>query len=134
MKPLFARINTVLAWVIFLGCAVLIYLIALSYFGGADATLHGSVGRILFLVSLLLTVTALISRSSRWNVALSILIPLMFFAQGMFIYLPPLPPAGRALHALNGLTIMVFCYLLANGRARATVESAPTPSAGLAGD
>lgn len=134
MKPLFARINTILAWVIFLGCAVLIYLIALSYFGGVDATLHGSVGRILFLVSLLLAVTSLISRSSRLNVVLSIQIPFMFFAQGMFIYLPPLPPAGRALHALNGLTFMAFCYLLANGRAKAAVESAPAPSAGLVGD
>lgn len=134
MKPLFARINTILAWVIFLGCAVLIYLIALSYFGGADASLHGSVGRFLFLLSLLLAVTALVARSSRLNIAVSLQIPFMFFAQGIFIYLPPLPPAGRALHALNGLTIMAFCYLLANGRAKAIVESALAPSASLAGD
>ena len=99
MKPLFARINTILAWVIFLGCALLIYLIALSYFGGADVSLHGSVGRILFLLSILLAVTPLVSRSNRLNVAMSIQIPFMFFAQGMFTYLPPLPPAGRALHA-----------------------------------
>lgn len=134
MKPIFARIHTVLAWLIFLGCALLFYLIALSYFGGADASLHGAVGRILFVLSLLLAVAALICRSNRLNIALSIQIPLMFLAQGMFIYLPPLPPAGRALHALNGLTIMVFCYLLANGRAKATAESSPSPSASLAGD
>jgi hypothetical protein len=41
----------------------------------------------------------------------------------MFIYLPSLPPVARAFHALNGLTIMAFCYLLANGRARATLKS-----------
>jgi hypothetical protein len=29
----------------------------------------------------------------------------------------------RAIHALNGLAIMVICYSLANGRARALVES-----------
>ena len=60
--------------------------------------------------------------------------PVMLFAQGMFIYLPSLPPAGRALHALNGLTIMAFCCLLANGRAKANVESAHLSSVKLAGD
>lgn len=60
--------------------------------------------------------------------------PVMLFARGMFIYLPSLPPAGRALHALNGLTIMAFCYLLANGRAKAAVVSDQVSSVKLAGD
>jgi hypothetical protein len=134
MKPLFARIHTVLAWLIFLGCALLIYLIALAYFGGVSASMHGEVGRILFVLSLLMLIASLICRSSRLNIILSSQIPLMLFAQGMFIHMPSLPPIARALHALNGLTIMVFCYLLANGRARATVENPSSAAAGLAGD
>ena len=121
MKPLFARINTVLAWVVFLGGVSLFYLIALTVFGGADASLHARVGVILFLVSLVLGIAALISRSSRLNLILSISVPLLFFVQGLLVHLPPLPPAVRALHALNGLAIMIICYLLANGRAKATV-------------
>ena len=134
MKPLFARLHTVMAWLIFLGCGLLFYLIALAYFGGGEVSTHGAVGRILFVLSILLAIAALVCRSSRLNIALSLQIPVMLFTQGMFIYLPSLPPAGRALHALNGLTIMAFCYLLANGRAKATVESNQPSAVNLAGD
>jgi hypothetical protein len=123
MKLLVARLHTGVAWLLFLGCWVALYLIALSVFGGGEATTHGAFGRTLFLVSLAMLVASLVVRSSRLNVGLSVLVPVLLFMQGMFVYLPPLPPAVRALHALNGLAIMIISYSLANGRARAVVES-----------
>ena len=135
MKPLFARIHTGLAWLIFIGCCVLLYLIAVSVFGGGSAEMHGAFGRYLFLGSLGMLVAALVCRSSRLNVGLSVLVPVLFLLQGIFVYLPAFPPTIRALHALNGLGIMVICYALANGRARATVTSQqPTVANYQAGD
>jgi hypothetical protein len=123
MKQLFARIHTGLAWLIFIGCCLLLYLIAVSVFGGGSTEVHGAFGRYLFLASLGMLVASLVCRSSKLNVGLSVLVPVLFFLQGMFVYLPAFPPTIRALHALNGLAIMVICYSLANGRARAVVES-----------
>ncbi len=121
MRQMFARVHTVLAWIILVGCIGLIYLIALSVFGGGSAATHGAFGRYLFLASLVMLIVSLVARSSRLNVGLSTLVPLLFFLQGMFVHLPLLPPAARALHALNGLIIMGACYLLAHGRARAAL-------------
>lgn len=129
MKLVFARIHTGLAWILFIGCGVLLYLIALSVFGGGSATTHGAFGRYLFLGSLGMLVASLVCRSSRMNVGLSVLMPVLFFLQGVFVYLPAFPPAIRALHAVNGLAIMVICYSLAHGRARAIVTTADTVSA-----
>lgn len=126
MKVLFARIHTALAWLIFLGGCVLLYLIALTVFGGGSSENHGAFGRILFLVSLAMLIASLVCRSSRLNVGLSVLVPILFFVQGIFIYMPPLTPAVRALHAVNGFAIMTICYSLANGRARAVVASGQT--------
>jgi hypothetical protein len=102
---------------------VLLYLIALTVFGGGSSENHGAFGRILFLVSLAMLIASLVCRSSRLNIGLSLLVPVLFFVQGVFVYLPPLTPAIRALHAVNGLVIMAICYTLANGRARAVVAS-----------
>lgn len=134
MRPFFARLHSVLAWLIFLGCALLLYLIALAFFSGQSAATHGAVGRILFILSLLMLIASLVCRSGRLNIDLSILVPVLLFAQGMFVYIPSLPPAGRAIHALNGLMIMGISYLLAHGRARATLESDRSTVVGLAGD
>jgi hypothetical protein len=123
MRQIAARIHMGLAWLIFLGCCLALYLIAVSVFGGGSAETHGAFGRVLFLVSLVMLIASLVCRSSKLNVGLSVLVPILFFVQGIFVYLPPLPPTGRALHALNGLAIMGICYVLAHGRARALVNS-----------
>lgn len=128
MKPFFARIHTGLAWLIFIGCCLLLYLIALSVFGGGSVQTHGAFGRYLFLGSLGMLVAALFCRTSRLNVGLSVLVPILFIIQGVFVYLPAFPPTIRALHALNGLAIMVICYGLANGPWRATVTSQQSTS------
>jgi hypothetical protein len=123
MRQLFARLHTALAWVIFLGGVVAIYLIAQSVFGGGSPANHGAFGRILFLVSLALLIAALVCRSSRLNIGLSLLVPVLLFVQGVFVYLPAFGPAVRALHGVNGLVIMGICYVLAAGRARAVVAA-----------
>jgi hypothetical protein len=123
MRQLFARIHTALAWVIFLGGIVAIYLIAQSVFGGGSPASHGAFGRILFLVSLGLLIASIVCRSSRLNVGLSLLVPVLLFAQGVFVYVPAFAPTVRALHGVNGLIIMGICYALAAGRARAMVPA-----------
>jgi hypothetical protein len=123
MRPLFARLHTALAWVIFLGGIVVIYLIAQSVFGGGSPANHGAFGRILFLISLKLLIASLVCRSSRLNVGLSLLVPVLLFAQGMFVYVPAFAPAVRALHGVNGIVIMGICYVLAAGRARAVAPA-----------
>lgn len=130
MRPLFARLHTMQAWTIFAGCFVLIYLIALSVFGGASSATHGTAGRLLFLAALGLPTMALIARGSRLTIGLSVLVPLLFLLQGVFVYLPIFPPVIRALHALNGLVIMGLCYQLANGRARVARPQPPVAVAG----
>jgi hypothetical protein len=129
MRLLFARLHTALAWVIFLGGVVAIYLIAQPVFGDGSAASHGAFGRILFLVSLGLLIASLVCRSSRLNIGLSLLVPVLLFAQGMFVYLPAFGPAVRALHGVNGLIIMGVCYVLAAGRARAVVPAGPPVAA-----
>lgn len=123
MRQIAARLHMGLAWLIFLGGCLALYLIAVSVFGGGSAETHGAFGRALFLVSLVMLIASLVCRSSKLNVGLSVLVPVLFIAQGMFVYMPPLTPGIRALHALNGLAIMGICYVLAHGRARAIVNS-----------
>lgn len=123
MRQIAARIHMGLAWLIFLGGFVALYLIGVSVFGGGEATTHGAFGRILFVVSLVMLIVSLLCHSSKLNVGLSVLVPVMLFMQGMFVYIPAFTPAIRALHVLNGLAIMGICYSLANGRARAVVSS-----------
>lgn len=121
MRQIAARIHTGLAWLIFLGGFVALYLVGVSVFAGESAATHGAFGRILFLISLALLLFSLLCHSSRLNVGFSVLVPVMFFMQGMFVYIPAFSPAIRALHVLNGLAIMGICYSLANGRARAVI-------------
>lgn len=130
IRELFARIHTVLAWIIFAGGFGLIYLIGLSVFGGASPDTHGAFGRYLFLASLVMLLAALIARGGRLSLGLSVLVPLLFLLQGVFVYLPAFPPVIRALHALNGLVIMGLSYLLANGRGRAMLPAHPVAVAG----
>jgi hypothetical protein len=129
MRPLFARLHNALAWLIFLGGIVAIYLIAQSVFGAGTPANHGAFGRILFLVSLVLLITSLVCRSSRLNIGLSLLVPVLLFVQGVFVYLPAFGPALRALHGVNGLIIMGICYMLAAGRARAMVPASQSVAA-----
>lgn len=136
MRQLFARIHTVLAWIIFIGCFGQLYLIGLATFGGTSSNTHAEFGRLLILVSLVMLLTAFVARGGRLNVGLSTLMPVLLLLQGVFAYVPDLPPVVRALHALNGLVIMGVCYLLANGRARAAVpvQAAALSSQQSAGD
>lgn len=130
MKTLFARFHNVLAWSIFIGCFGQLYLIGLAVFGGTSSNTHAEFGRVLIVASLVMLLAAVASRSSRLTIGLSALMPVLLLMQGVFAYVPNLPPIVRALHALNGLVIMGACYLLANGRARAEVPAQMTALSG----
>jgi len=125
MKATAARINTFLAWLIFAGANLQIFLIALSVFGAASSEVHAWSGRVLMLFGLLAAIAAVVARCSRLNIGLSILVMLLLFpVQGIFAYLEFPLPAVNALHAVTGLAILYGSYSLAHGRARATLPAA----------
>lgn len=120
MRQKAARVNNVLAWIVFLGTNVLIFLIALSVFGAAPASVHAMGGIIVWLVAWLLVITAVIARASKLNVGLSILVLLLIFpVQGIFAHGEFPSRVINALHAANGLTIMWLSFWLAVGSAKA---------------
>ena len=127
MKSKLARIHNILAWTIFAGCFVQIYLIALYVFKAVlTPELHVATGFLLALVALLSLIVALIIRVNKWNIILSLVVFLQLFPiQGILAY-SDIGGAFRALHGLNGMLILVFSYMLANGFAKAVWTQAKT--------
>lgn len=126
MKQLAAKVNNGLSWILFIGAQLQFALIALAFFGVAASSVHAWSGRILMLAALGLLVSALIARSSKANILLSIAVFLALPLQGMLVYLD-IPQILRPLHAVNGLAIMWLSYMLAHGRYRAVAPKS-TPS------
>lgn len=122
MKSKLARFHNILAWLIFVGCFVQIYLIALYVFREVYTTeLHVAGGYLVALVALLSLIVALIIRVNKWNVILSLVVFLQLVPiQGILAY-SEIGGAFRALHGLNGMLILVFSYILANGFAKAVL-------------
>ena len=120
MKSKLARIHNILAWTIFAGCFVQIYLIALYVFKAVlTPELHVATGFLLALVALLSLIVALIIRVNKWNVILSLVVFLLLFPiQGILAY-SDVGGSIQALHGLNGMLILIFSYMLANGFAKA---------------
>ena len=104
-----------------------IYLIALFVFREVyTPELHLTGGYIVAFVALLSLIVALIIRVNKWNVILSLVVFLQLFPiQGILAY-SDIGGAFRALHGLNGMLILVFSYMLANGFAKAVWTQAKT--------
>jgi hypothetical protein len=128
MKRTLARIHIGLAWLLFIGSIIQFFLISLTVFGAADATVHANGGRILMLAALLLLIVALIIRTSKANVLVSLAVFLLLFpVQGMLAY-SNIPGEARALHAVTGVLILGLSYVLANGFAKAVVLETEAPT------
>jgi hypothetical protein len=129
MKSKLARIHNILAWTIFAGCFVQIYLIALYVFKAVlTPELHAATGFLLALVALLSLIVALIIRVNKWNIILSLVVFLLLFpVQGILAY-SDVGGAIRALHGLTGMLILSFSYILANGFAKAVWPQLDTSS------
>ncbi len=122
MKSVLARIHNFLAWLLFAGCILQIYLIALYVFGAGDRETHAFGGFILMFVALLSLIVALIIRVNKWNVILSLAVLLLIFPVQGILANSDIDGAFRALHGVNGILIMGLSYMLANGFARAVVS------------
>lgn len=125
MKAKLARVHNILAWLIFAGCFMQIYLIALFVFGGVSTPeYHAAGGFFVALIALLSLIVALIIRVNKWNVILSVVVFLqLFLVQGLLAY-SEISGYFRALHGLNGMLILSFAYMMANGFAKAVVPAA----------
>ena len=122
MKKILAGIHNFLAWLLFAGCVIQIYLIAMVVFGSGSRDTHAFGGFLLMIVSLLSLIVALVIRVNKWNIILSAAVLLLLFpVQGILAY-AEIDGAFRALHGVNGILIMGFSYLLANGFAKAVVQ------------
>lgn len=129
MRALGAQINYVLAWLIFAGANLQIFLIALAVFGAASSEVHAWNGRILMLLGLLALIAALVARSSRLNIGITILMAVLLVpVQGALAYETFPSPWINALHGATGMAILWLAYSLAYGRARATVPATLQPS------
>ena len=98
MRRFFVRMHNVLAWLVLAGANLVIFLIALNVFGVASTEVHAWGGRVLMLLALLLAIAALVSRTSRLTVGLSILVFLLLMPVQGILYrngLPGLPPKTR---------------------------------------
>jgi hypothetical protein len=126
MKSKLVRLHNILAWLLVAGCFMQIYLIALFVFRGVNNNdLHWSGGYIVAFTALLSLIVALIIRVSKWNVILSLVVFLQLFPGQAILAYSEISGYFRALHGLNGMLILVFSYLLANGFAKAVLpESA----------
>ena len=121
MKKTFARIHTGLAWLIFAGSILQIFLISLAYFGAIEVETHAISGFLISVLALLLFISSLVVRSSGLNVILSLVLFLLLFpVQGLLAYSNELPDAVQGLHGLTGMLIMGLAYALANSKIKAT--------------
>ncbi len=121
MKRVFARIHNILAWLIFAGSILQIFLISLAYFGAIEVETHAFSGFLISVLALLMFISSLVVRSSALNVVLSLVVLLLLFpVQGMLAYSDDLPNAVQGLHGLSGMLIMGLAYTLAKSKIKAT--------------
>jgi hypothetical protein len=124
MRQESARIHNVLAWILFGGANVAFFLIGLTVFGVASTEVHAWGGRILQGIALLLVVAAVLSRTSRLAVILSLVVFLQLMPlQAILAYTHFPTRILNALHAANGIAILWVSYALAFGRARAALPA-----------
>ena len=135
MKKTFARIHNGLAWLIFAGSILQIFLISLAYFDAIEVGTHAFSGFIISFLALLMFFSSLIVRSSGLNVILSLVLFLLLFpVQGLLAYSDELPAAVQGLHGLVGMLIMGLAYALASSKIKATnYEETAEVAAAVAG-
>ncbi len=126
MKSGLARFHNFLAWLIVAGCFMQIYLISRYVFGAGERETHSFGGFLLMIVALLMLIVALIIRANKWNVILSLVVFLQLFPLQSILAYSDIGGAFRALHGVNGMLILSFSYILANGFAKAVVPKATT--------
>jgi len=135
MRRIFARIHNILAWAIFAGSILQVFLISLAYFGAIEAETHAFTGFFMAFLALLMFISSLVARSSGLNILLSLVVFLLLFpVQGLLAYSEDLPAAVQGLHGLVGMLIMGLSYGLAAGKIKATTyeesEEAAVAAAG----
>jgi hypothetical protein len=129
MKETSARIHNILAWALFGGANVAIFLIGLMVFGVASSELHAWGGRTLQAIALPMLVAALLSRTNQRTVILSVVVFLQLMPlQAILAYSAFPTRMVNALHAANGIAILWVSYALAFGRARAEALAAEPKS------
>jgi hypothetical protein len=125
MRQTSARIHNILAWALFVGANVAFFLIGLAVFGVARTEVHAWGGRTLQALAILLVIAALLSRTSRLTVVLSVVVFLQLMPLQAILAYSHFPTRMlNALHAANGIAILWVSYALAFGRARARVPVA----------
>jgi hypothetical protein len=124
MRQTSARIHKFLAWILFGGANIAFFLIGLTVFGVTSTEVHAWGGRTLQGIALLLVIAALLSRTSRLTVILSVAVFLQLMPlQAILAYTHFPTRILNALHAANGIAILWVSYALAFGRARASMPA-----------
>jgi len=136
MKNNFARIHNILAWLIFAGSILQIFLISLAYFRAIEVETHAFSGFLISVLALLMFISSLVVRRSALNVVLSLVVLLLLIpVQGLLAYSDDLPNAVQGLHGLVGMLIMGLAYTLATGKVKASYyEETKVFAAAMAGN
>jgi hypothetical protein len=129
MSPLvrWSRVGfNLVAW-LFVGCVVVqFYLAGLGVFDSSSYFItHRDFGYLFGVLTLVLVVLALLGRFPRWLIMSTIGLLVLFALQSVFLILGDSLPAVAALHAINGVLILVVAAALAwltRGSLRATSD------------
>ena len=101
------------AWLFAACVAIQVYLAGLGVFGTGNYDFHRNFGYLFGLLTLVLIVLAILGRPSRWVIGASVLLPVLFAMQSVFVALRPTTPAAAALHPLNGFLILGVSVVVA---------------------
>jgi len=115
MVRTYARYGFVGAVWLFVACAVVqVFLAGLGVFGlpPNDFAAHRDWGYTFGYLVLIILILALVGRLPRRQVALSVLLLVLFFLQSVFVAIRGDYPSVAALHPLNGFVILLVAIIL----------------------
>jgi lysylphosphatidylglycerol synthetase-like protein (DUF2156 family) len=130
MQRTFYQLYRALAWLFVAGAVIQFFLAGLGVFGAASFGPHMTVGKLLWLASLILLVLAAIlalsGGLSRGRVGLAALLFVLMVVQWSLIEaFSKGAPALAALHPVNGLLVLSVAFALARGFELPTSRSLP---------